>query len=180
MRLPATFRHMIESHKHQVVDFNPTGAHEPRGVPILFHWAVMVFRNKPSDGLRHILCEFRTCDGPRRVAEIPRRDLATPWLITWPINAHRDRRPTLSEHRFVAPYEPSEATMHGVPQRYPRFIGLLHKEVDGWLEVDLINVAASVTGGVGLVSLLWHHEPPLVLAEWNVMLAENDTLWLRR
>ena len=102
MRLPATFRDMIEPHKHQIVDFNPTGAHEPRGVPVLFHWAVVVFltrtretviimtrdgayRNKPTDGLRHILREFRACNRPRRVAEIPRRDLTAPWLITRPL-----------------------------------------------------------------------------------------------
>ena len=102
MCLPATFRNMIESHKHQVVNFNPTEAHEPRGVPVLFHWAVLVFltrtretviimtrdgayRNKPTDGFRHILREFRTCDRPRRVAEIPRRDLTAPWLITRPL-----------------------------------------------------------------------------------------------
>jgi hypothetical protein len=97
------------------------------------------------------------------------------------INADRDRRSTLSKHWFVAPCEPSEATMQCVPQRYPRFVGLLHEKVDSWLEVDLINVAASVTGSVRLVSLLWHHRAPLVLAEWNVMLGVlYGTLWLRR
>ena len=49
MNLPATLRNMIESHKHQIVDFNPTGAHEPRGVPILFHWTVMLFLNSSRE-----------------------------------------------------------------------------------------------------------------------------------
>jgi hypothetical protein len=68
----------------------------------------------------------------------------------------------LSKHRFVAPYEPSKATMQGIPQRYPRFVGFLHKKENSWLKVDFINVAASVTGSVGLVSLLWHHGATLV------------------
>jgi hypothetical protein len=33
--------------------------------------------------------------------------------------------------------------------------------------LDLFNVATSVTGGVGLVSILWHHGASLVLAEWD-------------
>ena len=90
------------------------------------------------------------------------------------VNAYRDRRSTLFKHGFVAQYETCEATTQGVPQRYPTLVRLLHKEVDSRLEIDLINVTASVTGGVGLVALLWHHRAPLVLAEWN------DTIWLRR
>jgi len=88
------------------------------------------------------------------------------------INADRDGGPPLLEHRFVASHETREATMHSVPQGYPFFVGLVHIEVDGLLEVDFINVATSVTGSVGLVPLLWHHGSPLALAEW--------TLWLRR
>jgi hypothetical protein len=87
------------------------------------------------------------------------------------VNANRDGRPTLLEHRFVACHETSEATMHGIPQGYPFFVGPLHIEVDGWLQVDFINVATPVAGSMGLVTLLWHQRSPLALAEW--------TLWLR-
>jgi len=88
------------------------------------------------------------------------------------VNADRDGGLPLLEHRFVASHETSEATMHSVPQGYSFFVGLMHIEVDGLLEVDFINVATSVTGSVGLVPLLWHHGSPLAIAEW--------TLWLRR
>jgi hypothetical protein len=40
--------------------------------------------------------------------------------------------------------------------------------------LDLFNVTTSVTGGVGLISLLWHHRASLMLAEWD------DTVWFRR
>jgi hypothetical protein len=102
MRLPAALRHMVESYKHQVVGINPMGAHGPSGVPIFFHWTALVllkrtrekvitmtrngaYCDKASDGLGHVLCEFRTCYRPRRVAEVSRRDLSTPWLIAGPL-----------------------------------------------------------------------------------------------
>ena len=76
------------------------------------------------------------------------------------------------EHWFVASYEMCESPMHSIFQGYPCFIGLLHEEGDGLLEVNFVNVATSVTGSVRLVSLLWHHGTPLAIAE--------QTLWLRR
>jgi hypothetical protein len=102
MRLPAALRYVVESHKHQIIGFNPMGAHDPFGVTIFFHWTAFVFLrgnrekvitmtrdgaylDKASDGLGDVLCEFRTCNRPRRVAEIPCGDLTTPRLITWPL-----------------------------------------------------------------------------------------------
>lgn len=174
LRLPTALRYMVESHKHKICYFNLTGAHGPDRFAVLFHWAALMFNNKPSDGFGHILCEFRTCNRPRRVAEIPCGDLTTPWLIAWPVKADRDRRSTLLKHWFVAPYEFCKATMQGVPQGYSQLIGLRHIKEDTWLELDLFNVTTSVTRGVGLISLLWHHGASLVLAEWD------DAVWFRR
>jgi len=61
------------------------------------------------------------------------------------VNSNRDRRSPLLEHSFVPLHEACEAAMHGVPQGDTFFVRLLHVEVDGWLENDFINVAASVT-----------------------------------
>jgi hypothetical protein len=128
------------------------------------------YRDEASDRLGHVLRQFRTGDRPRRVAEVPGRDLATPRLIarplelcivrakTWTsgrhrkavrgnayVKANRDGGPTLLEHRLIACHETCEATMHGVPQGYSFFVGLLHIEVDGLLKVDFIDIATSVT-----------------------------------
>ena len=89
------------------------------------------------------------------------------------VYAQHDRRSTVFEHRFVALYESREATMQGVLQGYPYFIGFRHIKVDTWLEFDLLNVATSITG-VGPVSLLRHHGASLVLVEWD------GKLWFRR
>jgi hypothetical protein len=49
MRLPATLRYMVESHKHQISNFNLTGAHGPGEVAILFHWSVIVFLKRARE-----------------------------------------------------------------------------------------------------------------------------------
>jgi len=163
---------MVESHEHQIEYVDPVGARTngPVRVTVLLHWTYFVFGNEAGDGLGHVLRQFRTGDRPRRVAEIPGGDLATPGLIARPVNANRDGRPTLSEHRLVACHKTCEATMHSVPQGYPCFVRLVHIEMDGVLKVDFINIATPVTGSVGLVALLWHHRSPSALAKWMVWL----------
>lgn len=49
MRLPATLRYVVESHKHQISNFNLTGAHSPGEVAILFHWSVIVFLKRTRE-----------------------------------------------------------------------------------------------------------------------------------
>src|SRR6266576_3227670 len=102
LRLPAALRYMVESHKHKISHLNLTAAHSPDRFPILFHWTALMFLRRiretvnamtrdgaysyePSDRFGHILCEFRTCNRPRRVAKISCRNLTTPRLITWPL-----------------------------------------------------------------------------------------------
>jgi hypothetical protein len=52
-----------------------------------------------SDRLGYVLGQFRTGDGPRRVAEIPGRDLTTPGLIARPLVLYNIRATLTSEHR---------------------------------------------------------------------------------
>ena len=93
---------MIQSHKHQVKDVDLMRTNGPRRIPIVLHWPAFVFlnrpvryllirtpnytyRNKPSNRLGNVLCQFRTCDRPGRVAKIPSGDLTAPGLIAWPL-----------------------------------------------------------------------------------------------
>jgi len=46
---------------------------------------------------------------------------------------------------------PCIASLKGIPSSSGFYMQ------DGWLKVDFINVATSVTGSVGLVPPLWHH-----------------------
>lgn len=137
--LPAPLGDVIEPHEHQIKNVDVMGANTPGWVPVLFHLAALMFlcktmrmkyhksrnesyRNEASDGFGHVLSQFRTCNRPRRVAEIPGWDLTAPRLVTWPlkfvrrqdryhskaargetyIDANRNRGPTLLEHGFVA------------------------------------------------------------------------------
>jgi hypothetical protein len=103
LRLPAAFRHMIESYKHEIEHVDLPGTNSPARVAILFHWTTFVFLKVPAcqtvimmmgddtyqdeadHAFGHVLCEFRARKRPWGVAEVPSRDLTTPGLIARPL-----------------------------------------------------------------------------------------------
>lgn len=136
----------------------------------------VAYIDKALNGLRYVLGQLRARYRLRRRPEIAGGDLSRPRRITRPlthtyasvvgywveigskshIDPDRDGGPAVAKHRFLASSEVRDSPLHDVGDGEALYdiAVLVVLEVDGGLELDLLDIALAVAQGVRLITFL--------------------------